>query len=94
MIKEDMANKISNDTGIRRVLVTQVIDQMLRNITAALVSGDKVQFAGFGTFETVKRAPRVGQNPHTREKVPIPSRIMPVFTAGKGLKDAVVKECK
>lgn len=93
MIKEDMVNKISNDTGLRRVVVALVIDQILKNITSALESGDKVQFAGFGTFETVKRAPRVGHNPHTRERVPIPARIVPVFTVGKSLKEAVTKEC-
>lgn len=94
MIKEELVSKIADDTGFRRVVVAEVINQMIANITSALENGDRVQLAGFGTFETVKRAPRMGRNPHTDEKVPIPARIVPVFTIGKGLKDAVVKECK
>lgn len=94
MIKEDVVAKVSRETGYSRQVVTNVIETTLANITFALSKGDKVQFSGFGTFEPKKRAARTGRNPHTKEAVPIPARILPVFTAGKYLKDAVEKEIK
>ena len=94
VIKEDVVAKVARETGYSRSVVTNVLETTLANITFALSKGDKVQFSGFGTFEPKKRAARTGRNPHTKEAVPIPARILPVFTAGKYLKDAVEKEIK
>ena len=46
---------------------------------------------GFGSFEVKKRAARTGRNPRTKEVVEIPASQVPVFKAGKALKDAVGK---
>lgn len=92
MIKEDMIARVARETGYSRSVVANVIETTLSNITFALSKGDKVQFSGFGTFEPKKRAARTGRNPHTKEAVPIPARVLPVFTAGKYLKNAVEKE--
>lgn len=94
MIKEDMIGLVSNDTGYSRGVVSAVIESMLINITNTLATGDKVQFSGFGTFEAKQRAARTGRNPHTKEAVHIPARIMPAFSAGKNLKKAVEREIK
>ena len=94
MIKEDMIARVARETGYSRSVVANVIETTLSNITFALSKGDKVQFSGFGTFEPKKRAARTGRNPHTKEAVPIPARILPVFTAGKYLKNAVEKNIK
>lgn len=94
MIKEDIVANVARETGFTRQCVNDIIDTTLSNITFALSKGKKVQFSGFGTFEPKRRAARTGRNPHSGEVVPIPARIMPVFTAGRKLKDAVEKEIK
>ena len=63
----------------------------LANQDVALKDGDKVQLVGFGSFEVKKRAARVGRNPKTKESIEIPASVVPVFKAGKALKDAVAK---
>ena len=60
-------------------------------ITGALIEGEKVQLVGFGSFEVKTRAARVGRNPKTGEEIPISEARLPVFKAGKALKDAVAK---
>ena len=60
-------------------------------ITEALKEGDKVQLVGFGSFEVKKRAARIGRNPRTKEEIEIPATVLPVFKAGKLLKDTVAK---
>ena len=67
--------------------VTAAIDA----ITAALQEGEKVQLVGFGSFEVKKRAARIGRNPKTKETIEIPASVVPVFKAGKALKDSVSK---
>ena len=60
-------------------------------ITEALTQGEKVQLVGFGSFEVKTRAARVGRNPRTGEEIPISEAKLPVFKAGKALKDAVAQ---
>ena len=69
------------------IAVTATLD----TITAALKEGDKVQLVGFGAFEVKARAERIGRNPKTKESIKIPASKVPVFKAGKALKDAVAK---
>ena len=46
---------------------------------------------GFGAFEVKSRAARLGRNPKTKETIEIPASKVPVFKAGKALKDIVAK---
>jgi DNA-binding protein HU-beta len=66
-----------------------VVNAVIETITKALKDGDKVQLVGFGSFETRKRAARVGRNPKTKQEIKIPASNVPAFKAGKALKDAV-----
>ena len=68
-----------------------VLTATLDAITDALKEGDKVQLVGFGSFEVKKRAARIGRNPKTKESIEIPASVVPVFKAGKALKDSVSK---
>ena len=58
-------------------------------IQKALKKGDSVTLVGFGTFSVSKRKARKGRNPQTGEAIKIAAKKVPVFKAGKGLKDAV-----
>ena len=60
-------------------------------ISAALAEEEKVQLVGFGAFEVKSRAARLGRNPKTKETIEIPASKVPVFKAGKALKDIVAK---
>lgn len=61
----------------------------LATIQKALKKGDTVTLVGFGTFGVSKRKARKGRNPKTGEAIKIKAKKVPVFKAGKGLKDAV-----
>lgn len=91
MTKEELISIIAEDTGYRRTEVSAIVNSITQNITWALSQGQKVQLSGFGTFEPTYRAARTGRNPHTKEPVPIPARVMPTFKPGEKLKSAVVK---
>jgi nucleoid DNA-binding protein len=65
------------------------IDATLAAIKKALKKGGTVQLVGFGTFGVTKRKARTGRNPQTGAPLKIAAKKVPVFKAGKGLKDAV-----
>jgi DNA-binding protein HU-beta len=65
------------------------VDATLAAIQKSLKKGDSVTLVGFGTFNVSKRKARKGRNPQTGEAIKIAAKKVPVFKAGKGLKDAV-----
>ena len=65
------------------------VSATLAAIQKALKKGNAVTLVGFGTFGVSKRKARKGRNPQTGEVIKIAAKKVPVFKAGKGLKDAI-----
>ncbi len=92
MNKGELVTKIAEKTDFTKKNSENALNAILSTIEEALIAKDKVQFIGFGTFETRERKARQGRNPQKPEEtIDIPASIAPVFTAGKSLKDAVNK---
>jgi len=91
MNKAELINAVAASADVSKKDAEAVISASLDAITAALKDGDKVQLVGFGSFEVKKRAERIGRNPKTKESIKIPASKVPVFKAGKALKDSVAK---
>ena len=91
MNKAELINAVAASADVSKKDTEAVISAMLDTITEALKEGDKVQLVGFGSFEVKKRAARIGRNPRTKEEIEIPATVLPVFKAGKLLKDTVSK---
>ena len=91
MNKAELIYSVSNATDISRKDVETVLTAALDVITDAMKEGEKVQLVGFGSFEVKARAARIGRNPKTKEAIEIPASRVPVFKAGKALKDQVAE---
>jgi DNA-binding protein HU-beta len=89
MNKNQVVDNIAGKTGLTKKDVETVVNGLLDEVTEALKSNDKVQFVGFGTFETRERSSRTGRNPQTGETINIPASTVPAFRAGNKLKEAV-----
>ncbi|MEF3694896.1 MAG: HU family DNA-binding protein [Candidatus Cloacimonadota bacterium] len=90
MTKADLVKIISENTGIIRKDVGVVVDSLLQAIKDSLVKGNHIEIRGFGTFKLKTRKPRVGRNPKTDEKVPVPARTVPTFKFSREFKTSVV----
>ena len=89
MSREELITKIAENAEISKKSATQALNAVIEGIMGALEKGDKVTLVGFGTFQVSERKERQGVNPQTKQKLTIPARKVPVFKAGKKLKDAV-----
>ncbi len=89
MNKEQLVERVAQQTGLSKKEVNAALDATLGAITAALRRGEKVTLVGFGTFQVRERKAREGRNPQTGERIRIPARRVPAFTAGKELRSAV-----
>ena len=91
MNKSELITLAAQNAGMTRKDAERVINAAIAAMTAALVSGDKVQLSGFGSFEVKDREARIGRTPHPKEPVEIPATKVPVFKASKALRDNVAK---
>lgn len=89
MNKQELIERMADKTGLTKKDCGTALEGLLSTVTEALTAGEAVKLTGFGSFEVKRRAARAGRNPQTKEAVEIPAQTVPVFKAGKGLKDSV-----
>ena len=91
MNKTELISIASQNSGVAKKDTERVLNAALEAIVEAMVSGDKVQLSGFGTFESKQREARVGRNPRTKEAIEIPATRVPAFKPSQTLKDSIAK---
>lgn len=92
MTRSDLVEALSerfNQLGQRDAELA--VKAILESIGDALVSGQRIEIRGFGSFSVNQRPPRVGRNPRSGESVHIPAKRVPHFKPGKALREAVDK---
>ncbi len=89
MNKTELIAAVAEKAGIAKKDAEKAVAAVIETIAAELKNDGKIQLVGFGTFETRKRAARTGINPQTKQTIKIAASKVPVFKAGKALKDAV-----
>ena len=95
--KKDLTEKLSKKAGIPKTKATQYINLLTNIISDAIISGKKVTISDFGTFNLSRRSSFKGYNPQNKKNISVPERVIPVFRAGKRLKNALnlplIKDC-
>lgn len=90
MNKAELIEKMAVKFGAcSKAEAARALDAFVDIVTDTLKKGEEVAISGFGTFLTRTRAGRVGRNPRTGESVQIPTKRVPKFRPGKGLKTAL-----
>jgi DNA-binding protein HU-beta len=86
--KAEFVEKIAGEFDSKKA-AADAVDSILTGIESSLVSGEDVNFTGFGKFSVAERGPRQGVNPRTGERITIAGGKVPKFSAGAGLKGQV-----
>jgi DNA-binding protein HU-beta len=88
--KQEFVDQVATRAGLSRRDAQKAVEAFLDSVTESLKKGEEISFTGFGKFSTQQRAERQGVNPRNPgEKVTIPASIVPKFSAGSSLKQAV-----
>ena len=95
--KTDLTVLLANQADIPKVRAAHYINILTGMISEALENGKKVTISDFGTFQVSERRSFNGRNPKTGTPLVVPVRRIPVFRAGKLLKNSLntpqIKEC-
>jgi len=89
MNKADLTEVLASRAGIPKVRAANYINILTEAIQEALVREEKVTISDFGTFTVSQRRAFKGHNPKNGQEMNVPERRIPVFRAGKGLKNAL-----
>ena len=90
MNKTELVAAIAEKAELSKKDSEKALKAFVDVVTAELKKEEKIQLVGFGTFEVSKRAAREGRNPQDPAKtIKIPASKVPVFKAGKVLKDSI-----
>jgi DNA-binding protein HU-beta len=92
MNKGGLVSEVAKRTGLSKADVARVIDASIDAVRDAVVKGERVTLADFGTFERKHRNERIARNPRKPDiPIVVPARDLPAFTAGKEFRAQVLQ---
>ncbi len=77
--RADLCEAVHQELGLARSESSDLVEQVLEQISATLVTGTNVKVSSFGSFVLRQKGLRIGRNPKTGEEVPIHPRTVLTF---------------
>ncbi len=83
MTKAEIVNRINEKTGIEKVAVMAIVEEVMASIKENMAKGENVYLRGFGTFGVIERKEKLGRNISKNTTVVIPAHKIPKFKPSK-----------
>ena len=77
--RADLCEAVHAELGLARSESSDLVEQVLDQISATLIAGTNVKVSSFGSFVLRHKGLRVGRNHKTGEEVPIAPRTVMTF---------------
>jgi integration host factor subunit alpha len=87
--RADLADKLSQQFGLVVRDSKEIVESVLDEIADALVRGENVKLAGFGTFNQLSKSARPGRNPRNGVETTISPRRVLSFKPSNILRELV-----
>lgn len=89
MNKSDLIKTLSKQLDLPVRKSEEIIDTVFNTMSKNLVSGDRIEIRGFGSFMVKDYEGYTGRNPKTGEEIKVGTKRLPVFKPGKDLANGV-----
>jgi integration host factor subunit beta len=89
MNKSELIDAIAAQKGISFKKAEEIINTVFDAMTTALISGERIEIRGFGSFVIKEYRAYTGRNPKTGESISVKPKKLPFFKVGKELKERV-----
>lgn len=87
--RADLTEAVYREIGLSRTESAELVESVIDNIVDALLKGEQVKLAGFGTFSLRDKNERMGRNPKTGKAVPISPRRVLAFKPSQIMRDRI-----
>jgi len=89
MNKSEMIEALAGKKGISLKKAEEIINTIFDSMTNAMLSGDRVEIRGFGSFVVNDYKAYTGRNPKTGDSIAVKPKKLPFFKVGKELKERI-----
>ena len=89
MNKLDIIHLMSKDIDTPLQKTDEIVSKFFETMSNALLSGDRIEIRGFGSFEVRKYDGYTGRNPKTGEEKAVLPKKLPFFKGGKDFREKV-----
>ena len=89
MNKLDIVRLLSKDIDVPLQKTDKIVNKVFETMSNALLSGDRIEIRGFGSFEIREYDGYTGRNPKTGEEKAVLPKKLPFFKVGKDFKEKV-----
>ena len=89
MNKSDIILLLSKDIDIPLRKTEEIVDKFFETMSNALLSLDRIEIRGFGSFEVREYDGYTGRNPKTGEEKAVLPKKLPFFKPGKDFKEKI-----
>ena len=90
MTRSELIEKLAENKCLSMVTAEAVIQEIFGSMTETLISGNRIEIRGFGSFEIREYDGRTGRNPKTGLEVTVKPKKLPFFKTGKELKERIM----
>jgi integration host factor subunit beta len=87
MTRSDLIDALAADTNIPSHTAEKIVLAIFTSMSDSLISGDRIEIRGFGSFENRGYDGYTARNPKTGEEVIVKPKKTPFFKTGKDLKE-------
>ncbi|MGP1923922.1 MAG: integration host factor subunit beta [Arsenophonus sp. NEOnobi-MAG3] len=90
MTRSELIKRLVNQLAhIPAKIIEEAVKEIFDHMAMTLSNGKRIEIRGFGSFSLHYRAPRIGRNPKTGDKVNLKGKNVAHFKPGKELRDRV-----
>lgn len=89
MNKSELIELLSFKRGISLKKSEDIVNTIFDSMASAMMSGDRIEIRGFGSFVINEYKSYTGRNPKTGESINVKPKKLPFFKVGKELKERV-----
>lgn len=90
MNKSDLIEMLAVKAKLTNAIADKIVNEVFDSMTDTLISGERIEIRGFGSFEVREYKSYTGRNPRTGKEVAVKPKKAPFFKVGKELKERVM----
>jgi len=91
MTRSELIEKLSIEKKIGNTVAEKIITVIFKSMTDNLVSGNRIEIRGFGSFEVREYEGYTARNPRTGVQIEAKPKKAPFFKVGKELKERLLQ---
>jgi integration host factor subunit beta len=92
MNKSDLTKALSREMDLPIRKAEEIVDVVFDTMSTSLISGDRIEIRGFGSFTARQYESYTGRNPKTGEKTFVEAKKLPFFKVGQDLRERLKRK--